>query len=280
MFAKISFNREGNKLLHINERFEYFHHYWTLFFLTKIGEDSKLLLKPNYLFVEEDRLESHRSLFIKINKQLTYNYPQSEDKLEHLFTQHPYFSTNNILVREYLGLRGKITCINQELSAASGGDFKNSRPQVKQRICNAFKHLETQLFHRYPYEKRLATQLRSILSSNKPLDNRAKTDIRFLANAFIVELYQYGYSIKYIERIPDIISLRDHLEDFPYDKTPRDFGDDNDAYRQYTEGENRKMNLKTMLNSLLKLVNRQKHNGYVIFKVDGINIERSIELQG
>lgn len=101
MFAKVSFKRNGEEFKHINERFEYFHHYWTLLFLTKVGRSSRLLLNPNYLFIEEDRLESHRSLFVKINKQLTYNYPNARDKLEYLFVQHPYFSVGNILIRKY-----------------------------------------------------------------------------------------------------------------------------------------------------------------------------------
>ena len=278
MFAKILFKNGNKEAKHISERFEYFHHYWTLLFLTKTGKGSQLLLKPNYLFIEEDRIESHRSLFVKINKQLTYNYPKAEDKLEHLFVQHPYFSVGNILIRKYPVLVRNVNCVNQEISSvASNSNFRT--PQVKKRIHDAFRELEKQLLLRYPYEKRLATQLYKTLSLNKHLDKEAKDDIKFLVNAFIVELYQYGYSKDYIERIPNIISRRDHLEDFPYDKTPRDFESDN-AYNGYVEGEKSKMNLEVMLSGLSKLVNGRKYKGYMVFKVNGINIEQSIKLQG
>ena len=69
MFARVSeFKRGGKELRYVNERFEYFHHYWTLLFLTKTGKDSRLLLKPDYLFIEEERLESHSNIYYQFKE--------------------------------------------------------------------------------------------------------------------------------------------------------------------------------------------------------------------
>ena len=283
MFAKVSeFKKEDKPLRYVNERFEYFYHYWTLLFLTKIGgrnTSSQILLKPNYLFLEEERLESHRSLCIKINKQLDYNYSESRKNLEYLFIKHPYFLESNIVLRRYSNIARKASCFRKEVANAANKDFKNSCPQVKSRIRTAFQNLESQLFRRYPYERRLATQLHKVLSINKPLDDQAKADIKFLVNAFVVELYQYGYSEDYIGRVPDTISFRDGGKDFPYEKTILDFKS-KDEYQQYVKEENKKMNLGAMLDGLLKLINNRKYKGYTIFKVSGVTLDKNRKLLG
>ncbi len=282
MFAKVSgFKKKDKPPRYVNERFEYFHHYWTLLFLTKIGggnTSSQILLKSNYLFLEEERLESHRSLFVKINKQLLYNYSNSREKLNYLFIQHPYFSNNNLLIRKYAGLANKISYAKQAIVNANN-KFKNHSLSVKSGIRSAFQNLERQLFGCYPYERRLATQLHKVLSINKPLDDQAKANIKFLVNAFVVELYQYGYSEDYIGRVPDTISFRDGGKDFPYEKTILDFKSE-DEYQQYIKEENKKMNLGAMLDGLVKLINNRKYKGYTIFKVSGVTLDKNRKLLG
>ena len=282
MFAKISeFKKEDKPLRYVNERFEYFHHYWTLLFLTKIRgrhTNSQILLKPNYLFLEEEKLESHRSLFVKINKQLLYNYSNSKRKLNYLFIHHSYFSNNNLIIRKYTGLANKISYAKQAIVNVNNR-FEKHSPSVRSGIRSAFQNLESQLFRRYPYERRLATQLHKVLSINKPLNDRVKVDIKFLVNAFIVELYQYGYSEDYIGRVPDTISFRDGGKDFPYEKTILDFKS-KDEYQQYVKEENKKMNLKAMLDGLVKLINNRKYKGYTIFKVNGVTLDKNRKLLG
>lgn len=286
MFARITeFQKDGQKLQYVNERFEYFHHYWTLFFLHKRKEKSesrraRILLTPDYLFLEKVKLESHRSLFVKINKQLNHNYPKAKDKLRHLFIDHPYFSaTENILIRSNPGLVTKVANIKQVLSTTTGSDFKNEQPQKKQQIIESFELLESQLLRRYPYEKRLSNQLYKVLSRNKPLTYQDKEDIKFLVNAFIVEFYYYGYSEDYIEKVPDIITLRNHIEYFPFEKKRYDFNSRND-FEQYVWEEDQRMTTKMRVSALSKLLNARKYTGYVIFKIEGVSIEESIQLQG
>ena len=284
MFAKVSeFKKEDKPLRYVNERFEYFHHYWTLLFLTKIrgkstSSHSQNLLKPNYLFLEEERLESHRSLFVKVNKQLHYNYSRSKKNLDYLFADHSYFSKDNIIIRKYAGLASKVYDARQAISNANE-KFEKHSSSVRSGICGAFQNLERQLLRCYPYERRLATQLHKVLSINKPLDDQAKADIKFLVNAFVVELYQQGYSEKYIEKVPDTISFRDGGKDFPYEKTILDF-ESKDEYQQYVKEENKKMNLGAMLDGLVKLINNRKYKGYTIFKVNGVTLDKNRKLLG
>ena len=282
MFAKVSGSKKEDKpLRYVNERFEYFHHYWTLLFLTKIkgkSTSSQILLKPNYLFIEEDRLESHRSLFVKVNKQLHYNYYRSKKNLDYLFVDHSYFSDDNIIIRKYAGLANKIRDARQAVFNANK-NFENHSSSVKSGICSAFQDVESQLFRRYPYERRLATQLHKVLSINKPLDDQAKADIKFLVNAFVIELYRYGYSEDYIGRVPDTISFRDGGKDFPYEKTILDFKSKGE-YQQYVKEENKKMNLGAMLDGLVKLINNRKYKGYTIFKVNGVTLDKNRKLLG
>jgi hypothetical protein len=77
------------KITFVNERLEYFHHYWNFL----------LLEKSRWIFFNHEKLESHRSLFTKINIQFTENVEWYPKRLRELVVNHPYFSGDNILVR-------------------------------------------------------------------------------------------------------------------------------------------------------------------------------------
>lgn len=275
MFARINnFKKNGEVLVHVNRRFEYFHHYWHL--LTYNFKDNEYYnFSPNYLFFEDTRFESHRSLFKKINLQLQNDEWSFVKNNSLLFLTHPAFRSDNIVIRSKDNLVNKVTSLFPLIRTLTKNNCNNNI--TRGPIIQDFKKLENQLFHRYPYEKRLVKLLSNIMTNNKPITQKDKEDIRFLVNAFIVELFDYGYKEKFIARVPDIILLRSNLDDPLFDKKRSDFNERKD-YDEYVQQEMKSMTSTTIIEGLERLLNISKNKGYAIFKVDGINITKQYNI--
>ena len=89
MFVKYhGFNRNGIPQIHVDERFEYFLHYWRT-----------LDFNREFIFSGDIKFESHLSLISKIKNQLYYNYQQSQTNFNYLFLNHSYFKTHNLFLQ-------------------------------------------------------------------------------------------------------------------------------------------------------------------------------------
>ena len=268
-FRKIEhyINLDTNKVVPFgNKRIEYFHQYWIYLFQKD----------PPMLFSEDEKFESHRSLFLKINLQLEHNPKHYAKQIDLQFIKHPYFYTNNILIKRNKDLKNKITNFNNYFCQV----FSNKNEKICQNELNNVKnHLNgiEAILLKSNYLKRVLNHLISLLHKDKELNSQFKSDIKFLINAVIIELYYYGYSLDYIKNIPDYILFpNQHIEQFPYDfdKKYTDFSDYED-YRSYKENEIKKLNLATQIKSLLNLINRPKNKGYYIFKIDDFELQQA-----
>lgn len=236
---------------HINRRLEYFHHYWNFLFQGNSGG----------LFITDEKFESHRSLFHKINIQLLENPNKYRNPLTTLFIGHPYFKQDNVILR-------KSTATNNRIQNFSTHFRSLSLSQVKAELKNVEKAIL-----RRDYAKRILAHLVKLLHQNKPLNNKAKTDLKFLINATIIELYYFGYSRNILRKIPDIILFpHEHKFDFPFDKSRLDFKNE-EEHKQYVENELIQLNLNKQISGLLNLINRPQKKGFYIFKIEGVEFK-------
>lgn len=119
MFARIdNFKKNGEVLVHVNRRFEYFHHYWHL--LTyNFKDDEHYNFSPNYLFLEDTRFESHCLLFKKINLQLQNDEWSFVKNNLSLFLNRPAFESDNIVIRSKNSLTNKVNYLLSLISTLS-----------------------------------------------------------------------------------------------------------------------------------------------------------------
>lgn len=256
MFVKFSgANRKGVPQLYVDRRIEYFHNYW------QVAQP-----KDSDLFFDEVRIESHRSLLTKIEHQLRYNFRHCAPRFAYLFTNHELFSPNNIIIKKTPILNLRNTIIN---GFAVGNPNNQSANQT--RILKEVGQLKQKILGRPDYSVKLANHLVKVLSTNQPLNDQVKADIRFLATSFIVELYHHGYDLKYIAALPNVLLFGKHIHyEYPYEKTKEDFGYDDEQYNSYVEQENQNRSVDKVLRGFVNVVRRPLKDFYFVFKVDNI----------
>ncbi len=250
-----NFFRNGKLQTFISERFQYFHHYWET---TKAHD--------NDIFLDTIRFESHRSLLTRVEHQLDYNFDHSFDKFMRLFIHHKLFDHSNIIAGDPQIQSLKRTIITY-LNTSPHKDKKNYSTHYTLQIRATFGQLKSILLDQY--HMKLKKHLYKVIATNKPLNSQDKETIRFLVNAFIVELYYHDYSEEFISRIPEIIYPGHVLHEFPFKKVRSDFAKKED-YEAYVKEERKKMTLDKYLSALVNLIRRPINNGYYVFKVDGI----------
>ena len=82
------FTRNNVDQHYVNKRFEFFHHYWSI-----------VESRHNAIFFDEIRLESHRSIILKIESQLNLNFKDSYKWFKFFFLEHPFFENTNIVAK-------------------------------------------------------------------------------------------------------------------------------------------------------------------------------------
>lgn len=271
-FRRISgyINKDDNSAVpFVNQRLEYFHHYWNFLFQKNTGA----------LFLYDERFESHRSLFNKLDLQLDVNASRYAKSLSLYFINHKYFNKENIILRNSRVTNLKIQNIIETFNSKflRGDKIKNDSSICQkhhQEFYLGLKEIEKSVL-RGDYSKRILNGLIKILSENKPLNEQTKSDLKFLINASIIELYYYGYSLKQIQRIPDIILFPNlKKNDFHFDKTISDFSSKSE-YDDYIGKELKILTLDKQIRSLLKLITKPIKSGYYLFKINGIDLQSS-----
>ena len=257
-FRKIQVFQQGGKVkVHINRRLEFFHHYWT--FLLDAQRNKSIL-------IYEEKFESHRSLLIKVRQQLKdENLRRAKRKIiNYYFSHHELFKKDNLIIRSNSSLVPLINKIKRLLE---------DQQSLAEEILVDIQKLESKLLSNPDYSTILAHHLIKILHTNEDISNKIKNDLKFIINSFIVELYQYGYSLKYLENLPDILLLDTSPEEFPYQKDISDFEYNQEAFDVYIKQERSHWTLEKILMGLKNLVEKPILDGFYIFKVDGINFK-------
>lgn len=228
------------------------------------------------IFFDEVWFESHRSIITKIEYQFRHSKKEESYKwFKHLFLCHPFFDKSNIITKQSVILRN-VKKVRKFVDPT--GSTSNNQMEVKyinnyDDIKKCIGRIRRRLFEKQDYSKILAGHLTAALSVNSPLTEVVKADIRFLVTAFITELYAYGYSMKYIERVPDIIIFRDNMNEFPFEKALEDFGDDKEKYDAYITQEKSNPTMDKCFSGLVNLINRPFKDGYYMFKVENVVLD-------
>jgi hypothetical protein len=247
----------------VNQRLEYFHHYWNFV----LREKNRWLLFPL------EKLESHRSLFTKINLQLTENLELYPKRLRELIINHTYFSNRNILVRKNARAQKLISRFTQSFVAKIGSKARDNGSKYLGSFSKDLSRMERSLLGKLPvfYLELVLKELITVIHTQSRLSSHHKEDIHFLVNAIIIELYHFGYSPAYIRKLPDIIIYpRLHLFEFPFIKSRNDFSNNND-YNAYTNGVLNQLTLRSQLLAILELAKRPRLKGSYVFKINNFN---------
>jgi hypothetical protein len=255
----------------VNQRLEYFHHYWNF----ALREKSRWLLFTN------ERLESHRSLFVKIKIQLAENVEWYPKRLRELVINHPYFSNSNILIRTTATTQKQIKSLTNSFHAKISNRSRDNGSQHLRSFATDLLKLEKKILGTSPtaYLQMVLNSLIKVLHTVRGIDTGSKVDIQFLANAIIIELYHFGYSPAYIRKILDIILFpRNHQFEFPYDKK-RDNFSTTQEFNNYTTGVLGNLTLKKQLLAFLELVSHPKLKGFYVFKINNFNFSQTSPLE-
>jgi hypothetical protein len=255
----------------VNERIEYFHHYWTFV----------MLEKQRWIMFNDEHWESHRSLFAKIAIQIQQNKEHYPKRLRSLIVRHGYFSKENIIVKASNAALERITAFNADFNSLFAKSETDKGSRYLEKIEKDIAAIEKIILgkSRTDYFQRVLDKLIDRICQNKPLTNQVKRDLRFLTNAVIVELYHFGYSIEYIKKIPDIILYpKSHKDDYPFDKEYADFNDEK-LYELYKNESLAGLTLRKQVKSLLNLAARPKRKGYFVFKIDNFIFQEKEPLE-
>ena len=276
-FRKIQFgNTETNEInTNISKRVEYFLHYWNFIFQKNTG----------LLFIQHEKLESHRSLIHKIEIQINENKKKYARRIKSLLIEHPYFQNNNLIIRNSPKTKNEIINFKNDFSNNwfNSGMGENRNESNQQIIKTEFEKIKRLVLRNYL--NRLIIALITQLVTDRPINKTFKRDIQFLINATIIELYYNGFSVDYIRKIADIIVFpQEHKNQFPYDKTFRDFGK-KESFEEYKEQTIRAIKLHEQITCIKNFVDNKKYpkqNGFCIFKIDDFDfqLEESVEIWG
>lgn len=260
-FAKFSYFDKGNDspVTHINNRLEYFHHYWNFLFQQNVG----------FLLLTRERFESHRSILAKTILQVEENPKYCYEAVKFMF-DHPYFN-ENIILREDEKWSTTIRSLRSEFCKKGKDDIKKNTIQLARDL----EKIQL-LVSKGEYEKTIIDLLIKVLNEDKRITRTTKKDIQFLVNATIVELFHFGYSRDYIREIPDIILFpNENTAKFPFDKTEIDFTT-REEFRKYQKQEAENICLHQQITCLLNLLKPQKLKGSYVFKIDNIDFQEEI----
>lgn len=277
-FRKVRYGKiETNEInTNISKRVEYFLHYWNFVFQKNTG----------LLFIHHEKFESHRSLIHKIEIQINENKSRYARRIEALLIKHPYFKNDNLFIRNSPKVINEINTFKNNFNTiwfSKGIDDKKTNQQNQLIIKIEFEKIKKLLLRNYL--NRLIKSLINQLVTDKPINKTFNDDIQFLINAIIVELYFNGFSIDYIRKIADIIVFpQENKNQFPYDKTFRDFGK-KESFEEYKEQTIRAIKLNEQVTCIKNFVDNKKYpkqNGFCIFKIDDFDfqLEESVEIWG
>ncbi len=278
-FRKIQFgNTETNETnINVSKRVEYFLHYWNFIFQKNTG----------LIFIQYEKFESHRSLIHKIEIQINENKSRYARRIEALLIKHPYFKNDNLIIRNSPKVINEINTFKNNFNAiwfSKGIDDKKTNQQNQLIIKTEFEKIKKLLLRNYL--NRLIKSLINQLVTNKPINKTFKDDIQFLISAVIVELYFNGFSSDYIRNLAEIIVFpQEHKNQFPYDKTFRDFGNDKESFKKYKGQTSSTIKLHEQIACLKNLTDNkkyQKQKGFCVFKIDDFDfqLEESIKIWG
>jgi hypothetical protein len=255
----------------VNQRIEYFHHCWNFV----------LREKSRWLLFSHEKLESHRSLFYKANLQLSENVERYPNRLRELISNHPYFSSQNIILRNDTTAQHLATTFRQNFATKLGTRVRDDQSKHLKAITSDVSKLERRILGKLTtaYLEKILNAFASVIHHVARLDARTKDDIQFLVNAVVIELYHFGYSPAFIRKVPDIILYpRQHLFDFPFQKSRRDFSS-NEAFNAYTHSVLDSLTLRKQIMAILEFAKRPKLNGFYVFRINNFEFAEITPLE-
>lgn len=243
-------NTKGIELKFVTKKIEFFLHYWQYVFSNF-----------NYKF-DSHIFKSHRTVLHKVRLQIQGNFQKSRGKIKTFFIDEPLFNYDNEIIK-YIK-RKKVAANITSLKAIFSTNYSKRSPDD---LLKGVDKIEKIFLKFYPHwlTKCLLNKLKQdIPPSNKDLEN-----IKSLSNCFIIELIERGYSIKYIQDIPDKLFS---WQDFPYEKLRVDFRDDK-SYEEYKKDFFNKLDLKSQLNGINNLIKRNTRKFYVVYRVFDLDFQ-------
>ena len=255
------------------DKVEYFWHYWDFLFT----ENRDLIL------VNEPKFCSQISLINKIEKHLEWNNGFSANKLVKYFNQHIYFSKGNLILRGTPELLIQVQKIKTFIESCQNDLEEPTYLKIKDRehLLNTFSSLKNRYFELNSYSNVLINKLVKTITNNKKLNEGNKKDLKFLCNSIIDILVLRGYSLNFIKGLltNKILSSSNKFS-FKYEKRYIDFNS-YDEWRSYATEQFKQLNLIDRLGYIKYFLNKNKDDGYYIFKVEGIKFESEpIEIFG
>ena len=248
----LNYNDDVTGIAHpnISRRVEFFLHYWEFVLLYQ---------KVNF---DSDFLKSHRTIINKVRLQVEGNFLHSLKNVRYFFFEDALFKSTDIVLKQIRGTRARKAI--QKLRGLAKLSRAGWEPK-KRIILNQLTIIESWLNNDYP--ACLAQIILHILEKDSPLDLIDREKLKALTNCFIIEMYNKGFSAKFIQSIPDSII---DFKSFPYEKISSDFATP-EEFEKYKMDTFKTLNLKGQIQSLLTILNRTVKERYLIFRVYDVN---------
>ncbi|WP_156825760.1 hypothetical protein [Lewinella cohaerens] len=203
--------------------------------------------------------ESHRSLLLKMQDQLDHNYQYSYRRIKEYASRNIF--DRDTVISKYRPVRWRI----ERLRSLSGNN-----DDTKREMRKLINQISKFLFQNYSYGSLLNGELFEILRKNSPLRSRDISNLNFIVNALLVELYYAGYDLDFIKNIPELILMRLGPDKFPWGIELE--GLDELSKEQYINKQCQNFSLHTVIKGIQNLLDSEQENGYVVFRINGVEL--------
>lgn len=250
MYIKIRFkDSSGDVLAHVSRKVEYVMDVWKAIISSYESEEIDVGLS----------FESHRSLLMKMQDQLDYNYQYCYKWINKYISKKIF--DRDALISKHRPIRWRV----KRLRSLSGNN-----DETKKEMGKLINGMSKFLFQRYSYGSLLNGELYEILNKNSPVKPEDLSNLNFLVNALLVELYYAGYSLNFIKNIPELVLMRLGPDKFPWGIELE--GLNELSKKQYIDNECQKFNLHTIVKGIQNLLDLEQEDGYVVFRVNGVEL--------
>lgn len=248
-------NARGKNIPEMSQRMEFFLHYWQYIF------------RSYRLKIDTDIFKSHRTVLNKIRLEINGNFSRCANNIKVFYKDEDLFKNADPL----------ITYITNKKIKANFDNLKTYLERDKfwtdENLINPInKEIDTidKWLNKY-YAIFIAESLQKLISKNENLNEADISQIKKLANCFVIELIQKGLNLKSIDNIHQRLF---DARRFPFKKTLSDFLNKED-YEKYKSEILKKFDLKTQLKGIVNIAKRKPRSFYVIFRVHHVKFNHA-----
>lgn len=250
MYIKIRFkDSNGDLLTHVSRKVEYVMDVWKAIISTYESEEIDVGLS----------FESHRSLLLKMEDQLDHNYQYCYGRIKKYASMRIF--DKDAVISKHRPIRWRIERLR---------DISGNNDGTKSEMRKLVNHISKFLFKKCSYGSLLNGELFKILRKNSPLRSRDISNLNFLINALLVELYYAGYGLDFIKNIPELVLMRLGPDKFPWGTELE--GLDELSKKQYIDDQCQNFSLYTIIKGIQNLLDSEQESGYVVFRVNGVEL--------